>query len=125
MSAHDIRSAQRPDFDTALVAIADYAKSFSIQSPQAYETARYCLMDTLACGFQALKYPACTKLLGPVVPGAVMPGGARVPGLSLRVRPGASGVQHRRHDPLARFQRHLAGRGVGSSVPITWGAFSL
>src|SRR6202047_4034843 len=87
MSSHDIKSAQRPDPDAALVAIADYAKSFSIKSKQAYDTARYCLMDTLACGFQALKYPACTKLLGPVVPGAVMPGGARVPGTSFELDP--------------------------------------
>src|SRR5260370_588210 len=77
MSSHDIKSAQRPDPDAALVAIADYARDFPLKSNQAYETARYCLMDTLACGFQALKYPACKKLLGPVVPGAVMPGGAR------------------------------------------------
>src|SRR5499426_841039 len=87
MSSHDIKSAQRPDPDSALVAIADYAKSFAIKSEQAYETARYCLMDTLACGFQALKYPACTKLLGPVVPGATMPGGARVPGTSYELDP--------------------------------------
>src|ERR1700738_1734204 len=87
MSSHDIKSAQRPDPDAVLVAIADYAKSFSIKSTQAYDTARYCLMDTLACGFQALKYPACTKLLGPVVPGAVMPGGARVPGTSFELDP--------------------------------------
>ena len=87
MSSHDIKSAQRPDPDTVLVAIADYARNFPIRSTQAYETARYCLMDTLACGFQALKYPACTKLLGPVVPGAVMPGGARVPGTSFELDP--------------------------------------
>ena len=87
MSTHDYKSAKRPDPDAALVAIADYAKNFSVTSAQAYETARYCLMDTLACGFQALKYPACTKLLGPVVPGAVMPGGARVPGLSYELDP--------------------------------------
>src|SRR3979490_2300837 len=87
MSSHDIKSAQRPDPDAALVAIADYAKSFSIKSKQAYATPRYCLMDALACGFQALKYPACTKLLGPVVPGAVMPGGARVPGTSFELDP--------------------------------------
>jgi 2-methylcitrate dehydratase len=87
MSAHDFKSAKRPDPDTALVAISDYAKNFKIASSQAYETARYCFMDTLACGFQALKYPACTKLLGPVVPGAVMPGGARVPGLSYELDP--------------------------------------
>jgi 2-methylcitrate dehydratase len=87
MSSHDIKSAQRPDPDAVLVAIAEYARSFTIKSAQAYETARYCLMDTLACGFQALKYPACTKLLGPVVPGAVMPGGARVPGTSFELDP--------------------------------------
>src|ERR1700736_4964465 len=87
MSSHDIKSAQRPDPDAALVAIADYAKSFSINSKQAYDTARYCLMDTLACGFQALKYPACTKLMGPVVPGATLTGGARVPGTSYELDP--------------------------------------
>jgi 2-methylcitrate dehydratase len=87
MSAHDYKSAKRPDPDAVLVAIAEYARNYSVNSKQAYETARYCLMDTLACGFQALKYPACTKLLGPVVPGAVMPGGARVPGLSYELDP--------------------------------------
>src|ERR1700746_1573895 len=85
MSAHDSKSAQRPPPDAALVAIADYARNFRIRSASAYDTARYCLMDTLACGFLALKYPACRKLLGPVVPGAMMPGGARVPGPSLEV----------------------------------------
>jgi len=87
MSSHDIKSAQRPDPDAVLVRIAEYAQHVPVTSPQAYETARYCLMDTLACGFQALKYPACTKLLGPVVPGAVMPGGARVPGTSYELDP--------------------------------------
>jgi 2-methylcitrate dehydratase len=87
MSAHDLRSALRPQPDAALVAIADYARNFTLKSGPAYETARYCLMDTLACGFQALKYPACRKLLGPVVPGAVMPGGARVPGTSFELDP--------------------------------------
>jgi 2-methylcitrate dehydratase len=87
MSAHDIKSAQRPEPDAALTAIAAYARNFTIASDVAYETARYCLMDTLACGFQALKYPACRKLLGPVVPGAVMSGGARVPGTSFELDP--------------------------------------
>ncbi len=87
MSTHDYKSAQRPDPDAVLVGIAEYAKSYNVSSRQAYDTARYCLMDTLACGFQALKYPACTKLLGPVVPGAVMPGGSRVPGLSYELDP--------------------------------------
>ena len=87
MSAHDIKSAERPAPDAALTSIAEYAGNFLIQSETAYDTARYCLMDTLACGFQALKYPACRKLLGPVVPGAVMPGGARVPGTSFELDP--------------------------------------
>ena len=87
MSAHDIKSAERPEPDAALTAIASYARNARIDSETAYETARYCLMDTLACGFQALKYPACSKLLGPVVPGAVMPGGARVPGTSFELDP--------------------------------------
>src|SRR5215469_9099748 len=87
MSVNDSKSAERPPPDAALVAIADYARTFTIASASAYDTARYCLMDTLACGFQALKYPACRKLLGPVVPGAVMPGGARVPGTSFELDP--------------------------------------
>jgi 2-methylcitrate dehydratase len=87
MSAADIRSTQRPDPDPALIAIARYARNYTVHSEVAYDTARYCLMDTLACGFQALKYPACRKLLGPVVPGAVMAGGARVPGTSFELDP--------------------------------------
>ncbi|HEV3285994.1 MAG TPA: bifunctional 2-methylcitrate dehydratase/aconitate hydratase, partial [Steroidobacteraceae bacterium] len=87
MSSHDVKSATRPAPDAALLAIADYARNFTVTSALAYETARYCLMDTLACGFQALKYPACRKLLGPVVPGAVMTGGARVPGTSFELDP--------------------------------------
>ncbi|KPK59653.1 MAG: 2-methylcitrate dehydratase [Gammaproteobacteria bacterium SG8_31] len=87
MSSVDIRSAKRPDPDAALADIADYVKKTDISSDVAYETARYCLMDTLACGFQALDYPACTKLLGPVVPGATMPGGSRVPGTSWELDP--------------------------------------
>ena len=70
MSSHDYKSAKRPDPDKVLVDIAEYATNYRIASEVAYDTARYCLMDTLACGFQALKYPACCKLLGPVVPGA-------------------------------------------------------
>jgi 2-methylcitrate dehydratase len=87
MSSHDLKSAERPDPDYLLVAIAEYVQNYTVASKSAYDTARYCLMDTLACGFQALKYPACTKLLGPVVPGAVMPGGARVPGTSYELDP--------------------------------------
>jgi 2-methylcitrate dehydratase len=87
MSGIDIRSARRPDPDKVLVAIADYAHAYQVTSQAALETARYCLKDTLACGFQALDYPACTKLLGPVVPGATLPGGARVPGTGWELDP--------------------------------------
>jgi 2-methylcitrate dehydratase len=85
--SHDIKSAERPVPDALLTAIADYALNYDIKSSLAYETAAYCLMDTLACGFQALKYPACTKLLGPVVPGATLSGGARVPGTAYELDP--------------------------------------
>ena len=78
---------RRPDPDRLLVAIADYVLSFKITSPLAYETATYCLMDSLACAFQALKFPACTRLLGPVVPGATLTRGARVPGTSYELDP--------------------------------------
>ena len=87
MSQHDIRSAERPKPDQVLVDIADYVCYADIDSDLAYETAHDCLLDTLACGFQALDYPACTKLLGPVVPGATLPGGARVPGTSYELEP--------------------------------------
>jgi len=70
----------RPQPDDVLVQIADYALNTPISSAEAYETARLCLMDTLGCGFEALSYPACTKLLGPLVPGTIVPNGARVPG---------------------------------------------
>src|SRR5450432_842151 len=85
--SHDIKSAERPAPDGILTAIADYALRFEINSSLAYETAAYCLMDTLACGFQALKYPACTKLMGPVVPGATLTNGARVPGTAYELDP--------------------------------------
>jgi 2-methylcitrate dehydratase len=83
----DIKSAERPAPDALLTDIADYALSYEITSALAFETAGYCLMDTLACGFQALKFPACTKLMGPVVPGATLTGGARVPGTSYELDP--------------------------------------
>jgi 2-methylcitrate dehydratase len=85
--SHDIKSAERPAPDHILTAIADYALSYEITNKLAYETAGYCLMDTLACGFQALKYPACTKLMGPVVPGATLTNGARVPGTAYELDP--------------------------------------
>jgi 2-methylcitrate dehydratase len=85
MSSHI--SNVRPKPDKVLTLIADYVHKFSIRNAQAYETARYCLMDTLGCGFEALEYPACTKLLGPIVPGTVVPNGAKVPGTQFQLDP--------------------------------------
>ncbi|PWV95233.1 2-methylcitrate dehydratase [Paenibacillus cellulosilyticus] len=87
MSSSYIRSRQEPD--SLLVQLADYASdaSDSHLSDEAFETARYCLMDTLGCGLLALNYPACTKLLGPIVPGTIVPNGARVPGTSYVLDP--------------------------------------
>ena len=85
MSAHI--SNVRPPFDKVLVDIVDYVREYKITSSLAYETARYCLLDTLGCGLQALDFPACTKLLGPVVPGLTMKNGTRVPGTSYELDP--------------------------------------
>jgi 2-methylcitrate dehydratase len=85
MSTHI--SNVRPDFDQVIVDIVDYVLNYQINSALAYETARYCLMDTLGCGLQALDFPACTKLLGPLVPGLTMHNGARVPGTQYELDP--------------------------------------
>jgi 2-methylcitrate dehydratase len=77
----------RPDPDKVLVDIADYVVNYRISSEEAWDTARYCLIDTLGCGIEALGYPACTKLLGPVVPGTIVPDGAKVPGTQFQLDP--------------------------------------
>jgi 2-methylcitrate dehydratase len=85
MSSH--ASTVRPAFDQVIVDIVDYVLNYIIESDLAYETARYCLLDTLGCGLQALDFPACTKLLGPLVPGLTMQFGARVPGTNYELDP--------------------------------------
>ena len=77
----------RPAPDQVLTDIADYVTKYHVSSSEAYDTARYCLMDTLGCGFEALEYPACTKLLGPIVPGTIVPNGAKVPGTQFQLDP--------------------------------------
>ena len=77
----------RPEPDQVLVDIADYVLNYEVKSDLAYETARNCLIDTLGCGLEALGYPACTKLLGPIVPGTVVPNGAKVPGTAYQLDP--------------------------------------
>ncbi|HLX81469.1 MAG TPA: bifunctional 2-methylcitrate dehydratase/aconitate hydratase [Burkholderiales bacterium] len=85
MSAHI--SNVRPKPDKVLELISSYVKDFEIKSQDAYATARYCLMDTLGCGFEALEYPACTKLMGPIVKGTSVPNGAKVPGTQFQLDP--------------------------------------
>jgi 2-methylcitrate dehydratase len=80
-------NAARPAPDQVLVDIADYVANYTIASEEAYRTAHYDLLDTLGCGFEALSYPACTKLLGPIVPGTVVPNGAKVPGTPYQLDP--------------------------------------
>jgi 2-methylcitrate dehydratase len=80
-------SNERPAPDKVIADIVDYALDFQIESELAYATAQHCLMDTLGCGFEALEYPACTKLLGPIVPRTIVPNGARVPGTSYQLDP--------------------------------------
>ena len=87
MSSHDIRSAQRPDPDPSMVDIANYVTDYYIGSSEAYTTARYMLLDSLACAMLAMRHPECVKHLGPLVPGATLPGGARVPGTSWELDP--------------------------------------
>ncbi|MCP3099438.1 bifunctional 2-methylcitrate dehydratase/aconitate hydratase [Myxococcus sp. K15C18031901] len=80
-------STHRPPFDAVIQDIVDYVMKAEPPTPLAHETARLCLLDTLGCGLEALEYPACTKLLGPVVPGTVVPHGAKVPGTSYQLDP--------------------------------------
>jgi 2-methylcitrate dehydratase len=81
--ASNVRSAP----DRILSEIADYVSDYDVESEEAYKTASYCLMDSIGCGLLALRYPECAKLIGPVVPGATLPGGARVPGTQLELDP--------------------------------------
>jgi 2-methylcitrate dehydratase len=85
MSSHI--SNVRPKPDKVLTDIVDYVTKYKVKSTEAYNTARLCLIDTLGCGLEALEYPACTKLLGPVVPGTVVPNGAKVPGTQFQLDP--------------------------------------
>ena len=77
----------RPEPDQVLVDIVDYVLGYAVDSALALETARNCLIDTLGCGLEALSYPACTKLMGPLVPGTIVPHGAKVPGTQFQLDP--------------------------------------
>src|SRR3984893_16710891 len=80
-------SNERPAPDKVLADIADYVLNYEIKNDLAWKTAHYCLLDTLGCGLEALTYPACTKLLGPIVRGTVVPNGAKVPGTQFQLDP--------------------------------------
>ena len=80
-------SNERPPVDKVITDIADYVLNYEIKNDVAWQTAHYCLLDTLGCGLEALTYPACTKLLGPIVPGTIVPNGAKVPGTSFQLDP--------------------------------------
>ncbi|MGE8293349.1 MAG: MmgE/PrpD family protein, partial [Sphingobacterium sp.] len=80
-------SNERPQPDQVLVAIVDYVLNYKIESKVAWNTGFYCFLDTIGCGLEALTYPACTKLLGPVVPGTIVPNGAKVPGTNYQLDP--------------------------------------
>jgi len=86
-SRPDIRSAARPKPDAPMVDIADYVIDAKIDSEEAYDTARYMLLDSLACAMLAMKFPDCVKHLGPLVPGGELSGGARVPGTAYELDP--------------------------------------
>ncbi len=85
MSAHI--SHIRTEFDSEIIGIVDYVMNYKIDSLLAFDTARNCLIDTLGCGLEALEYPACKKLMGPIVPGTIVPNGAKVPGTAFQLDP--------------------------------------
>lgn len=82
-----LSDSTRPDWDAVLVRIVDYVRDFRPESELAWTTARHILIDSLGCALEALEYPACTKLLGPLVPGAELANGARVPGTGYQLDP--------------------------------------
>ncbi|KZT08339.1 2-methylcitrate dehydratase [Laetiporus sulphureus 93-53] len=86
MSSH-AESAVRPEPDKVLQDIADYVHNYKIESDLAFETARLCLIDTIGCGLEGLRFEECARLMGPVVDGTIVPNGTRVPGTKYQVDP--------------------------------------
>lgn len=87
MSHMGIRTADRPEFDQILQDIADYVCDYDVQSAEARRTAMYCFMDSISCALMAMRFPECVKLLGPIVPGASLSGGSRVPATNYELDP--------------------------------------
>jgi len=117
MSTNNVESNIRPDADQELVAIADYVCDYEVTSEEALDTARNNLMDSLACMLMALEFPEAVKHLGPLVPGTIVPNGARVPGTQFQLDPVKAawdiGALVRWLD---RLQRHLARGRVGTPL---------
>ncbi|EPK8022256.1 bifunctional 2-methylcitrate dehydratase/aconitate hydratase [Providencia rettgeri] len=86
MTTQTVRS-QQIEFDKVISDIVDYVMDYPITSDLAYDTAYYCLLDTLGCGMESLEYPACKKLLGPIVPGTIVPNGTKIPGTQFQLDP--------------------------------------
>ena len=77
----------RSGYDSLISEIARYVHEYEVDSSLALTTAKNCLIDTIGCGLLALTFPACTKMLGPVVPGTEVPHGVRVPGTNFKLDP--------------------------------------
>ncbi len=86
MTTQTVRS-QQIEFDKVISDIVDYVMDYPIISDLAYDTAYHCLLDTLGCGMESLEYPACKKLLGPIVPGTIVPNGTKIPGTQFQLDP--------------------------------------
>lgn len=86
-SIHTVDDNLRPPYDREIAEIASYVVEYAVTSEEAFATARSVLMDSLGCAMLSFRYPECTKLLGPMVPGTVVPGGARVPGTGYELDP--------------------------------------
>lgn len=86
MTTQTVRS-QQIEFDKVISDIVDYVMDYPIISELAYDTAYHCLLDTLGCGMESLEYPACKKLLGPIVPGTIVPNGTKIPGTQFQLDP--------------------------------------
>ncbi|ABM03371.1 2-methylcitrate dehydratase [Psychromonas ingrahamii 37] len=83
----NVESNIKPDYDQPIKDITNYVTDYAIKNDHLYDTARFCLMDTLGCGLLALRYPECSKHLGPIVRGTIVPNGARVPGTQFEMDP--------------------------------------
>ncbi|KAG9316401.1 hypothetical protein JVU11DRAFT_2435 [Chiua virens] len=87
MSVYHGESTVRPESDRVLKDIADYVHNYQVTSAIAFETARLCLIDTIGCGLEGLRFEGCSRLLGPVVEGTIVPNGTKVPGTNYQLDP--------------------------------------